>query len=121
MREEYTLALGRETEEFEQALIEQRVDHIFEQFYETLVPASNYLRSILSKDDVRALDQLEQGYLLALEQASRSALGFRPTQRRDALHDQRAMIPLARNPQPMTNPTKETHNPDEVLKIRPCS
>ncbi len=117
MRGEYTLALRRETEEFEQALIEQRVEKIFEEFYDILGPAGAYLRSVLTKNDAKVLDQLEQVYFQALEKACRSALGVHVTQRRDSIAEQRAAIPMA----PLEPTLPITTQGDEVLKVRPCS
>ncbi len=121
MRAEYTLALRRESEEFERALIEQRVDKAFEQVYEILGAATSHLRAILSKDDTRVLDQLEQGYLQAIEFASRSALGCQVTSRGDALREQRVGIPAAQIAQPTAHATdRATTIPDQVINVRPC-
>lgn len=121
MRAEYTLALRRESEEFEQALVEQRVDKTFEQFYETLGPATSHLRAVLSKEDVRVLDQLEQTYLQAIEFASRLALGCQVTPRGDSLREQYAAIPTARAIQPAVPATSSASSaPDQVINVRPC-
>jgi len=121
MRAEYTLALRRESEEFEQALVEQRVDKTFEQFYEILGPATSHLRAVLSKEDVRVLDQLEQAYLQAIEFASRSAIGCQVTPRGDSLREQHAAIPVARIIQPAVPATSSASSaPDQVINVRPC-
>ena len=118
MRAEYTLALRRESEEFEQALVEQRVDKTFEEFYEILGPATSYLRAILDKDGTRVLDQLEQGYLQAIEFAARLALGCQVTARNDSL---REAIPAAAPIAPTFAPVVErAANPDQVINVRPC-
>ena len=121
MRAEYTLALRRESEEFEQALVEQRVDKTFEQFYEVLESATSHLRTVLNKDDVRVLALLEQTYLQAIEFASRSAIGCQVTPRGDSLREQHAAIPVARVIQPAVPATGSASSaPDQVLNVRPC-
>ena len=121
MRAEYRLALRRESEEFEQALVEQRVDKTFEQFYELLESATSHLRAVLNKDDVRVLALLEQTYLQAIEFASRSAIGCQVTPRGDSLREQHAAIPVARVIQPAVPATGSASSaPDQVLNVRPC-
>ena len=67
MREEYTLALRRESEEFERAMIEQRVEQAFEHVYEVLVPASSQMRNLLTQEGQHVFEQIERAYLQALE------------------------------------------------------
>lgn len=117
MRVEYTLALRRESEEFERALVEQRVDKTFEEFYETLGPATSYLRAILDKEGTRVLDQLEQGYLQAIEFAARLALGCQVTPRVDAIRDAIPTAPIAQTFAPVV---ERAANPDQVINVRPC-
>ena len=114
MRAEYTLALRRESEEFERALVEQRVDKTFEEFYELLAPATDYLRTILDRDGTRVLDELERAYLQAIEYAARLAIGCQVVPRTDAARD---AIPTA----PIYAPVVErAASPDQVINVRPC-
>lgn len=122
MRAEFTLAMRRESEEFERAMIEKRVDEAFEHVYEFLGPLTSQLRAILSDEDCRLLDQIEHGYLRAIEFAAKSGLGCQPVRRNDSVHEQHA-IPYARvapQPQPERNERAGGGvDPDQVLNIRP--
>ena len=123
MRAEFTLAMRRESEEFERAMIEKRVDEAFEHVYEFLDPVTSQLRALLNDDDRRLLEQIEQGYLRAIEFAAKSGLGCQPTRHGDALREQHAAIPLAqRAPQPHTERNKrsgDSNDPDQVINVRP--
>jgi hypothetical protein len=78
MREEYTLALHRESAELEWELIDRRLDEAFAHVYEYLEPSAAYLRAVCDAEGRRALEQLERAYLRAMEIAARSGLGLRP-------------------------------------------
>lgn len=122
MRAEFTLAMRRESEEFERAMIEKRVDEAFEHVYEFLGPVTSQLRALLSDEDCRLLDQIEQGYLRAIEFAAKSGLGCQPVRHGDSLHEQHA-IPLAQlAPQLYAERQESTGNatdPDQVINVRP--
>ena len=93
MREEYTLAMHRESAELEWELIDRRLDEAFGQVYEYLEPAAAYLRAVCDVEGHRALEQLERSYLRAMEIAARSGLGLRPDAKGAALDSRRASIP----------------------------
>src|SRR5919199_6442735 len=93
MREEYTLALHRESAELEWELIDRRLDEAFAHVYEYLEPSAAYLRAVCDTEGRRALEQLERSYLRAMEIAARSGLGLRPARTGDALHSGRVNIP----------------------------
>ena len=121
MRAEYTLALCRESEEFERAMVERRVEQAFEHVYETLLPVTNDLRNVLSQDARHMLDQLERAYLQAIEFAARSGIGCQVARSDGHLRGQRARIPLAPAPKPVaTAVTAATADPDQVINVRPC-
>jgi hypothetical protein len=122
MRAEFTLAMRRESEEFERAMIEKRVDEAFEHVYEFLGPVTSQLRALLSDDDCRLLDQIEHGYLRAIEFAAKSGLGCQPVRRSDSVREQHA-IPLAQlAPQLHAERPERAGNegdPDQVINVRP--
>ncbi len=122
MRAEFTLAMRRESEEFERAMIEKRVDEAFEHVYEFLGPVTSQLRALLSDDDCRLLDQIEHGYLRAIEFAAKSGLGCQPVRRSDSVHEQHA-IPYAQlAPQMHAERPERAGNegdPDQVINVRP--
>lgn len=95
MRAEFMLAMGRASEELERELVDQRIDEAFEQVYEYLEPAATYLRSICDSEGCRALEQLERAYFRAIEIASRSGIGCRPSHASDVIPQRRAVIPSA--------------------------
>ena len=123
MRAEFTLAMRRESEEFERAMIEKRVDEAFEHVYEFLGPVTSQLRALLSDDDCRLLDQIEHGYLRAIEFAAKSGLGCQPVRHGDSLREQHAAIPLAqRAPERYTERQERAggaNDPDQVINVRP--
>jgi hypothetical protein len=120
MREEYMLAVRRESVELESELIDRRIDEAFEAVYEFLEPASAQLHAILDPDGRRALDQLERAYVKALEVAARSGLGCRTCSRSDALPRQQREIPGAASAEsPAAPSTPPTLDVDVVLQIRP--
>ena len=90
MREEYMLAMHRESDEFEWELIDRRLDEAFSQVYEYLEPAAAYLRAVCDTEGCRALEQLERAYLRAMEIAARSGLGLRPARAGEILSTGRA-------------------------------
>lgn len=118
MREEYTLALHRESAELEWELIDRRLDEAFAHVYEYLEPAAAYLRAVCDADGRRALEQLERAYLRAMEIAARSGLGLRPVPT-DAAASGRASIPDME-----TSVVAETGSSpsgtDSVLQLRPA-
>ena len=121
MRAEYTLALRRESEEFERAMVEQRGEQAFEHVYESLVPATNDLRNLLSQEARHMLDQVERAYLQAIEFAARSGIGCQVVRKDSLLRGQRARIPLAAAKQPVVpTATAATADPDQVINVRPC-
>ena len=93
MREEYMLAMHRESAELEWELIDRRLDEAFGQVYEYLEPAAAYLRVVCDAEGRRALEQLERAYLRAMEIAARSGLGLRPAPTGAAPGSGRAGIP----------------------------
>src|SRR4051812_21514887 len=102
MRAEYTLALRRESEEFEQAMVERRVEQAFEHVYEVLVPASGELRNLLTQEGQHVFEQIERAYLQAIEFAARSGIGSQAIRRNNLLRAQRSSIPLAPAPKVST-------------------
>lgn len=120
MRTAFTLAMRRESEEFERAMIEKRVDETFEYVYEALDPVTSQLREILSADECRLLDQIEQIYLRAIEFAAKSGIGCQPVRRGDSLHEQHAAIPLAQlTAQERSAGSVKATDPDQVINVRP--
>lgn len=75
MREEYMLAVRRESYELERELVDRRIDEAFDLVYEELEAAATYLRSVCTAEGRRALDQLERAYAKAVEHAARSGIG----------------------------------------------
>jgi hypothetical protein len=121
MREEYMLAVRRESLELETELVDRRIDEAFEAVYEFLEPASAQLHAILDPDGCRALDQLERAYVKALEVAARSGLGCRKGCASDALPRQQRQIPGAASAEaPAAPSTPPGLDVDVVLQIRPC-
>jgi hypothetical protein len=121
MRAEYTLALRRESEEFERAMIEQRVEQAFEHVYDVLVPASSQLRNLLTQEGQHVFEQIERAYLQAIEFAARSGIGSQAVRRNGVLRTQRSLIPLAPAPKvstPVAAPVTADH--DQVINVRPC-
>jgi hypothetical protein len=122
MRAEYTLALRRESEEFEQAMVERRVEQAFEHVYEVLVPASSELRNLLTQEGQHVFEQIERAYLQAIEFAARSGIGSQAVRRNSSLlRAQRSPIPLAPAPKvsmPVASPATADH--DQVINVRPC-
>lgn len=120
MRAAFTLAMRRESEEFERAMIEKRVDETFEHIYEALDQVTSQLREILSDEDCRLLDRIEQIYLRGIEFAAKSGLDCQPIRQGDALREQHAAIPLARlTPQERPAGGVQTTDPDQVINVRP--
>lgn len=121
MRGEFTLAMHRESEEFERSLIDQRVEQAFEQVYEALIPATSELRHRLDKESWHLFEIVERAYLMALETAARSGIGSQAVRRGDVLRNRLATIPMA-PPSPPVTPTimSPTAEPDQVINVRPC-
>jgi hypothetical protein len=123
MRAEYTLALRRESEEFEHAMVEQRVEQAFDHVYEALVPASNDLRKLLeqNKEALHLFEQIEHAYVKAIESAARSGIGCQVVRRDSLLRGQHAHIPLAAKFKPVVaTATVTTADHDQVINVRPC-
>lgn len=121
MRAEYTLALRRESAEFEQAMVEQRVEQAFEYVYEALVPATSELRNLLNKEQHHILEQIERAYVQAIEFAARSGIGCQVIRRDSILRGQRSPIPQAAAFKPVVPAaTVTTADADQVINVRPC-
>src|SRR4051812_35667190 len=121
MRAEYTLALRRESEEFERAMIEQRVEQAFDYVYDVLVPASSDLRNLLSQEGQHLFEQIERAYLQAIEFAARSGIGCQASRHNGLLRAQRVTIPLAPAPKLLAAVAGgATADHDQVLNVRPC-
>lgn len=125
MREEYTLALRRESYELERELVDRRIDDAFERVYEYLDPAAAYLRQVCDDEGRRALQQLERAYLQALEVAARSGLGCRPARKEDSILRRRPTIAPATGVAPAaseseaTRPATTAEN-DRVILVQPA-
>lgn len=117
MREELMVALRRDSVELERELVEQRVDSAFEQVYEYLEPAADYLRSILDEQGLRAFKQYEAAVLKALEHAARSGVGCTGKRRIDLSEAPRRAIPLAQTPAEPLLPLPPAADPDQVLRV----
>jgi|SRR5215212_9884596 hypothetical protein len=118
MREEYMLAMHRESAELEWELIDRRLDEAFGQVYEYLEPAAAYLRVVCDAEGRRALEQLERAYLRAMEIAARSGLGLRPALTGGALDSGRAGIPDMET-QVVEERGGTASGTDSVLHVRP--
>ncbi len=118
MREEYMLAMHRESAELEWELIDRRLDEAFGQVYEYLEPAAAYLRVVCDAEGRRALEQLEQAYLRAMEIAARSGLGLRPAPTGAAPGSGRASIPDMET-QVVEERGGTASGTDSVLHVRP--
>jgi hypothetical protein len=114
MRAEYQLAMRRESSELEKTLIDQRIDQAFEQVYDYLEPAANYLRQTCDGEGLRALEQLERAYQQALEHAARSGIGCGPARGGETIPRQRALVGAV-----STDVAGNTGD-DTVLLVRPC-
>lgn len=95
MREEFTLAMHRESYELERELVDRRIDEAFARVYDYLEPAANYLRDVCDGEARRALDQLELAYFKALEVAARSGIGCRPARDEADIPQRRPTIPAS--------------------------
>lgn len=121
MRAAFTLALHRESEEFERAMVDQRVEQAFELVYEALIPATDELRSRLDQEGRRIFEIVERAYLQAMEAAARSGIGSQAVPRGDVTRNRLATIPHAPAPQPVTPLVgAPTTDPDQVINVRPC-
>ena len=118
MREEFTLALHRESSELEWELIDRRIDEAFAQVYEYLEPAADYLRSVCDDDGCRALDQLERAYLKALEVAARSGLGLRPA-RKGEIAPTQPQVSAGREAGGLLGSRDPSTGTDSVVHVRP--
>jgi hypothetical protein len=118
MREEYMLAMHRESAELEWELIDRRLDEAFGQVYEYLEPAAAYLRTVCDTEGRRALEQLERAYLRAMEIAARSGLGLRPARIGEVQDSGRAGIPDTET-QVVAERGSATSGTDSVLHVRP--
>lgn len=114
-RLDYTLALHRESPEYEHQQIERRMDAAYEHVYQELETAKAYLKRTLNRDGRRALKQLEESYNQAVAIAARSGIGLAPTQPGFAARILSHAIPNAAGP---IAPSEA--DPDRVLQIQPC-
>lgn len=117
MREEFMIALRRDSVELERDLVDQRVDAAFERVYQDPDSAAEYLRSVLDRDGLRAFKQYELAMLRALKHAARSGIGCTGTPRLDLNAASHATIPVA--PPPAEEPLLVTAGPepDQVLRV----
>ena len=117
MREELMVALRRDSAELERELVEQRIDSAFERVYEYLVPAADYLQSILDPEGLRAFKQYEAAVLQALEHAARSGIGCTGKRRLDLSEATRRSIPVVTPPVEALPTPPPGAEPDQVLRV----
>jgi len=114
MRAQYQLVMRRESPELEKVLIDQRIDQAFEQVYDYLEPAANYLRQTCDDEGLRALEQMERAYQQALEHAARSGIGCGPARGGETIPRQRAIVSAT------SADVTGNSGDDTVLFVRPC-
>jgi hypothetical protein len=114
MRAQYQLVMRRESPELEKVLIDQRIDQAFEQVYDYLEPAANYLRQTCDDEGLRALEQMERAYQQALEHAARSGIGCGPARGGETIPRQRAIVSAT------SAEVTGNSGDDTVLFVRPC-
>jgi hypothetical protein len=122
MRAMLTVALRRESEEFERETVDRLVEQAYEQVRESLMEVSEEIQDRLGNEGIRLMRQLEEGYIRAIEIAARNGLGCQVVPRENILRDPRARIPLAAI-QPPAEPVAPAPaaGPDQVISVRPCS
>lgn len=117
MREEYMLAVRRESYELERELVDRRIDEAFDLVYQELDAAATFLRAVCDAEGHRALDQLERAYAKAVEYAARSGIGGTMS-RRGAAQAPRQAIPNADASTPASAVPDVATGTDTLLGVR---